>query len=897
MAMWARLRSLTSVLSKRDREQFEDDMAEELQCHVELRADELRAAGLSEAGALRRARMELGPVDAVRSDMREARGLRLVDELRQDLRYAARGLRKTPGFTAAALLTLGLCLGANLTIFAVVDAVLLRALPLPDAERLVGLYNTYPRANVLDDGSSVTNYYERRGKIAALASLALYREGSAAVGDVGSAERVAVTFVTAEFFATLGVAPARGVVDVGVSDSSLSADATVTGPVAVTYNYWQTQLRGEANVVGNTLRVDGVPRTIAGVLPATFSFLSSEAQLYLPLTSRASDRLPSRRHSNRSTRMVARLAAGATVVDAQAQIDAHNAVMEQSNPQAAMMAEAGFRSLVVPLRAHHVASVRPTLVLLQVGALVLLLIGGVNLVNLFLVRASGRLKEMAVRHALGVTRHRIISQVLVETTLLTLVGGLLGLAGGAVGIQALSVLGTERLPLGAHVVFDTRLALVALAGAVVVGLAIGAPIAWYHLRSHAQISAQFEGRGSVGGRAAERLRQGFAVAQTALAFVLLSSAGLLGLSLEHTMAVSPGFAPGGVGSGRVALPRAAYPDGPALLAFTDRLLDALAGQPGIAAAGIGTNVPFSGITTKSAVTASGAAQSGNASPRGHYAYAVTGRYFEALGIPLHAGRFIDADDSRRDTCRCVVDDDFARDYWPAGTALGQHVFLGSERQPGDAGCTVVGIVGAVKQAGLIEDDAPGAIFLPYLHNADRQVFVVARGSAPAALTAARLASVVRDIDPDLPTDDARSMQQRIDGSLVARRSPALLAAIFSTIAVLLTAVGIYGLLSYAVSQRRREIGLRMALGARPAQVRQRFLMTAIGLLASGGGLGLAGAWAAGRAMQAVLYEVPETSPLVLAGAAVLLTVVSLAACLLPTWRASRISPMEALNDA
>ena len=897
MGLLARIQSLVVVIGRRGRDRFEDEMADELRFHAEQVTAELVASGMAPEDAARQARMELGSPDTVRADCREARGLRLLDQVGQDVRHAARALRKTPGFAVAALGTLALCLGANLAIFAVVDAVLLRALPFPDPDRLVGVFNSYPRANVLDDGSSITNYYERRGGIEAFSALAIYREGSAVVGELGAAERESVTFVSREFFDTLGVAPmiGRGF-GAEVADSAPSSEVTVTGPVTVGYNYWQNQLHGDVSIIGRTLRVDGIPHTVVGVLPPAFTFLSSEARLYLPLVTRPQDRTPQQRHSGSSTRMVARLAPGVSLADAQAQVDAHNAAVEHGGPDAAMMAEAGFRSLVVPLRAHHVAGVRPMLWLLQAGALVLLLIGVVNLVNLFLVRASGRLKEMAVRHALGVSRHRVVSQVLVETTVLTLCGGVLGLGVGAGGIHLLSALGTDRLPMAAHVMFDARLALVALAGAVLVGLAIGAPIAWYHLRSHTQIAAQFEGRGSVGSRTAQRLRHGFAVAQTALALVLLSAAGVLGLSLEHTMAVRPGFTPERVSSGRVSLPRASYPTGAAMLNVTDRLLEALAREPGVTAAGIGTNVPFSGITIKSATTVPGFARPANASPRGHYAYAVTGDYFSALGIPLREGRFLDAADSRRAEKTCVVDEDFARLYWPGRSPLGQHVYLGSSPSPADMPCAVVGVVGGVKQAGLIEDDAPGAIFLPYIHNTDREVFAVVRSRGPAEPMAARLPHLVRAVDADMAMSDVRTMQVRIETHLVARRAPALLAALFSSIAVLLTAVGIYGLFSVAVSQRRREIGVRMALGAQPGHVRNDFLRMAFSLLVTGGVLGLAGVWIVGRAMQAVLYQVTALDPFVLTGAVAVLAIVSLVACGVPSWRASRISPMEALND-
>ena len=727
------------------------------------------------------------------------------------------------------------------------------------------------------------------------------------VGEAGVTEREPVLVVSAEFFNTLKIAPAAvhpngnfrepgtNLGNVGPGPNGTDLVPGIADGVVVSDGYWRDRLGADPHVIGRTIRVDGQRRTVAGVLPPQFSFLSSDARLFLPLVTRPEDRTPERRHSGSSTRMVARLAAGATLADAQAQIDAHNAGVEHGSPQAAMMADAGFRSLVVPLRAHHVASVRPLLLLLQSGALLLLLIGVANLVNLCLVRASTRLKEMAVRHALGVSRHRVVSQVLVETLLLTLVGGLLGLGAGAVGIQMLSALGTDRIPMAAHVAFDARLAIIALTGAVVVGLIVGAPIAWFHLRSHREIAARFEGRGGTGSRAAHQLRHGFVVAQIALALVLLSAAGLLALSLERTMAIDPGFRADDVAAGRVTLTRAGYPTGDAMLGFVARLREALAREPGVTAAAVATNVPLSGITIKSAAATAGTVPRPGEPPRGHYAYAVTADYFAALGIPLREGRVLDAGDDR-DVRVCVVDDDFARAHWPEGRAVGQRVFLGGEPGPDAEAFTVVGVVGAVKQAALTEMDAPGALFIPLRHNLDRQLFVVVRSQGRAELLAARLPHVVRDVDPELPMSDVRTMDARIAQHLVTRRSPALLAALFSAMALLLTAVGTYGVLSYAVAQRRREIGLRVALGAQPGQVRATFVRLALSLLVCGAALGLAAATVAGRALQSVLFGVPAVQPAVLVGATLVLGLVCVVACLLPAHRASTISPLEVLSE-
>jgi putative ABC transport system permease protein len=881
---------VSTVQTLRRRERFEDAMAEEMRFHIDQYMEDLVLSGVPPAEAARRARQEFGSLDNLKEDCREARGLRLFDELRQDLRYAARLLRKTPGFTATALATLALCLGANLTIFAVVDAVLLRPLPFPAADRLVSVYNTYPRAGVPNDGCSLPNYYERRGQIPAFSGLAVYRDATAVVGETGATEQVPVSRVSPDFFSTLGLGPVVG----RVFTEAETAEGK-NGAAILTDSYWRQRLGADPRVIGRTIRVNQISRTVVGILPPRFSFLSSQAAIYMPLASSLEERGPQRRHSG-TAHMIARLSPKATLAEAQAQIDAHNAAVEVNGPEARMMADAGFRSLVVPLRADHVAAVRPTLLLIQAGALFLLLIGGVNLVNLLLIRASGRVKELAVRQAIGASRRHVVSGALVESTLLALIGGPLGLAAGAGGIRLLALLGVDRLPLGSHVVFDARLALIALAGAIVVGIALGLPVAWLSLRNAAAPGLQAESRGTTAGRAAQRLRHAFIVAQIALAFVLLAGAGLLGLSLQKVMTVSPGFRPEHVLSGQLILPVRSYPDRQALLAVTERLTAELGRQPGAQAVGFATNVPLSGISNKSAATVQGHRPQPGEPPHGFYSYSVGGDYFSALGLALREGRFLTAADSRRAERVCVIDEDFARRYWPRGGALGQRVFESASEGNAAEAYAVVGVVGPVKQAGLVEDEAQGAIYYPFGHRADHSIYLVVRTSLLTESLAPALRKAVRRIDPELPVNDLRTMETRIADSLVARRSPVLLAVLFSGIAMLLTAVGTYGVLSYAVTQRRREIGLRMALGARPEQVRGQFLSLALRLLAAGTALGVFGAWLTGRAMQAVLFQVPPLHVATLAGAAGLLGAVSLAACLLPSDRAARVSPMVVLSE-
>ncbi|MBA3297366.1 MAG: ABC transporter permease [Acidobacteria bacterium] len=886
--MFSRLASFARALVGRRR--FEDGIADEVRFHIEQFTQDLIASGVAPADAARQARIEFGNINNVTVDCREARGLRLVDELCQNVRFAVRMLRRTPTFTAGTLATLALCLGSTLTIFAVVDSVLLRPLPFPASDDLVSVFNTYPRADVPNDGCSLTNYYERRGQLDAFVGIAAYHDGTAIVGDPSVTEREQVSRVSPDFFATLGLVPV-----LGRTFTEAETVYAASRVAILTDNYWKQRLHGDPNVIGRGIRVDGVQRTVVGVLPPQFSFLSSKARLYFPLASDPEERSPARRHSG-NARMIARLRPGVAVAEAQSQVDAHNAALERTNPDAARMAEAGFRSVVVPLHADHVASVRGILLLLQAGTGLLLLIGVVNVTNLFLIRAGSRMKELAVRQAIGAGRGHIVREVMVETLLVAMLGGVLGVSLGAWGIALLRALGADHLPLGVRLAFDARLALTGICGGTLIGAAIAVPIAWYHLRIQTASALLSESRGATAGGLVHRVRQGFVIAQIALAFVLLSGAGLLALSLREVTTVFPGFHAENILTGQMTLPGKNYPDRAALLAFVERLTDGLNQQPGVVAAGISTNIPLSGIDNKSAATVRGHVRPAGQSLRGHYSYGVGGDYFHALGHTLREGRYLTPADSRTSARNCVVDEDFARHYWPTGRAIGQQVFQGGREGADAEAFSIVGVVDAIKQSSLTEETAQGAVYYPFGHRADRDVFVVTRTSLPPEPFGDTLRDVVRTLDPELPVSDVQSMAARIAASLVPRRSPALLAGIFSAIALLLAAIGTYGVLSYAVAERRREIGLRMALGARPAQIRSQFMSVAVRLLILGSSAGLVGAWLTGRLMQAILFHVPAVHWLTLATTTAVISVVSLAACLVPALRAARISPLEAMSD-
>ena len=803
-----------------------------------------------------------------------------------DLKFALRQLRKAPAFTVAALATVAICLGANLAIFAVINSILLRPLPFPQPDRLVTIYNTYPKAGVENDGSSLTNYYERRGNIPAFESLSLYMERAETVGDPGAMQQEEIVRISPEFFTTLGVSPVLG------RNFTDEETATTKNVIILTDAFWRQRFDSDPNVLGRDTRINGIPRKIVGVLPPGFRFLSSEARVFLPIKSDMEQRKPKARHSGGGgTHMIARLKPGVTMAQAQSQIDAHNAAVEKDGPEAKAMADAGFRSLVVPLHADHVRSIRPTLLLMQAGVLFLLLIGAVNLVNLLLIRASGRAKEMAIRQSMGASRAHVVRQVMVEAVLLTFGGGLIGLVVGSWGIRLLEALGADRLPLGAHIAFDGWLALIGLAGAVVLGVVIAVPIAWFNLSTHLAHPLQSESRTGTISRATQRLRHGFIVAQIALAFVLLAGAALLGLSLKKVMAVSPGFRPDHVLTGECTVSWDLQRE---RVGIADRLLESIRQQPGIVATGTITNIPLSGDSGKTAVTPEGYVPPPGQSVHGHYSYAVHGDYFSALGIDLREGRFLTSADSHRTERVCVVDEDLARRYWPNGGALGQRIALGDEKDDAQL-FTVVGVVGAVKQAALTEAQGQGAVYLPYAYRDNASIFIVTRTSQRPEAFAETLRKLVRAAHPALAVDNIRSMDTRIADSLIARRSPALLVGIFAGVALLLAAIGTYGVLSYAVAQRTREIGIRMALGAQREQIGAQFLSLGLRLLVAGTLLGLFGTWLAGNAMQTVLFDLPPLHLAILLGTVAIMSAVSLVACLIPARRAMSVDPMVALR--
>jgi predicted permease len=476
--------------------------------------------------------------------------------------------------------------------------------------------------------------------------------------------------------------------------------------------------------------------------------------------------------------------------------------------------------------------------------------------------------------------------------LLTLGGGLLGLLLASFGIDLLRNLGTDRLPLGTTIAFDARLAAISLVTALVVGLGLAVPVIWFNLHTRLAAGLQSETRNGTTTRAVQRLRHAFIILQIALAFVLLSGSALLGLSLKRVLAAPVGFSADSLLSGRLLLPWKNYPGEAAQLAFAERLLLALQTLPGVTQAAISTGLPFSDGTNDNTVNVEGAAPSADHSLHAHYLASVSADYWRMMQIPLLRGRLLEEADSHRPARVCVVDRAFAERYWPGLDPIGRRLTANGPLDESNA-VTVVGVVGEVKQHDLAEQSGHGAVYFP--HSGHSYLFVLIRGAIPPARLAEAVRKAVLQLDPNLPIYDLRPLQTRIDDSLVARRSPAVLASIFAAVALLLSAIGTYGVLAYAVNQRRREIGVRMALGALPQQILAQFLALGARLLVVGLALGLLGSWLAGFAMERVLFGTGAMNIAVLAATAGLLLAVVFLALFLPARRAAQLNPTEAIR--
>ena len=803
----------------------------------------------------------------------------------QDLRYAVRALRKQPVFALVAILTLTLGIGANTAIFSLLYQVVLRPLPYRDPSRLVFVWNADKQAG--RTSVSIPDYLDRRSQAPAIEDATLFTARNVTLAVGAQPEQVRALVVTPSFFSTLGRGPSLG--------RAFTGDEAVPGAnrsIILTDGFWRSHTGADAAIAGRAVQVNGVPHVVVGVLPADFELPERDVSLLLPFAFTA-EQMSDGERGNEFSSMIARLRPGATVSELNAQMQAIVVRLIDRLPQrAAFMRNSGFTGIAVPISDQLVGDVRTPLLLLQAGVLLVLLIACANVANLLLMRASGRRRELAIRTTLGADHWRIARQLLVEGAVLAALGAAGGIAVAALGIRALVVMMGGQIPGAASAAIDAPVlaftAAVALVTGVVFGLVPALPVA----RNAPAAALKDDGTRTSASRGASAVRAALVISEMALAVMLLVAAGLLLKSFARVLDVHPGFSVDRVLSAQLSLPAARYSDAAAIRAFWSRLLERVEAIPGVRSAAVTGTVPFSGLDGSGTYRIVDRPLGPNEPPLHAFLHTVGGDYFRTLEIPLLAGRVFNEGDTATAQRVVVIDEFLAKRQFPGVDPIGRQLNFGSPRN-----YTIVGVVGTINGGNLAAAVPEERIYFDVAQVAQSIMGVLVKTEVEPASIAPQLRAAVRAIDTSQAISDVRTVDEWLSRSLQPRRTPATLLAVFGLIALALSAIGIYGVLAFGVNERRREFGIRQALGADRASILSMVLVQGLRTAGAGIALGLGGAIALSRYLQSLLFGVTPYDAIVFAGAAAVLFAVAVLACYLPARRATQVDPIVALRDA
>jgi predicted permease len=830
------------------------------------------------------------------SQSRPLRTVKSMYSTLQDIRHSARLLWKEKAFTFTVLITLAVCVGANSAIFSVVQTVLLSPLPFPDADQLVVINNSYPGAGVPRASNGATDYFVRRERLQSFETLAQYQGWGHTVGEAGETERTRSMRVTASFFPMLRVKPMMG-----RTFNEEEMDPGNQFVVILSHGYWQEKFGGDPGVLDKDLRVDGRPYRIVGVLPADFRLPQNEQpRFYVPIPYPLEARGMENWHSN-NYQMMGRLRPGVSVERALAENDALNAALiaDWDVPNAAqLLKDVGYETLITPAKEDLVRDVRSTLYLLWGGAIFVLLIGCVNIASLILARSHVRLRETATRLAIGAPRVRLARQLLTHSLLLALLGGTLGVLVGFAGIPLLSAVGAADLPRGAEVGMSPTVLVFTAGLAVVAGIIFGAIPSFQLLRTDLRSVLATESRGGTADRRTLSVRTSLVTAQIALAFLLLIGAGLMLVSFRRATSVQPGFQPDGVLTAYLSLTGPQYREGTARDQLIENLLSEVRAIPGVRAAGATTQLPFTESNSSSVVLPEGYRPAAGESLLSPFQTDVGGDYFAAMGIPLVEGRTFESADGVGDRRVIILDEWLARRYFGDESPIGKRMLYGAVPETADEDdySTVIGVVGTIKQNDLTAEpsDHVGAYYFPFRQSPGSVISLVVSAAGDPLSLAAPIRERLNRLDPGLPLFNIETLRTRIDDSLTGRRASMFLLLTFAGVALFLAVIGIYGVLAYAVAQRRREMGIRIALGSTAPEifmlvVRHGARVTGIGLLIGG-----VATIFVGRLIQSLLFGVEPLDPVVVASVAAILGAVAIAASVLPALHATRVDPVRSM---
>ncbi len=822
-----------------------------------------------------------------------------MQTLAQDLRYAFRTLRQSPGFALAAVLSIALGVGANTAIFSVASALLLRPLPYADPDRLVILWNRSPGLGILEDWFSTAQYFDIRSSHSAFEQLALAIGGNENLTGDGEPERVGTIRVSSNLLPMLGAHAEIGRLFTADDDVPGRSGTAVLG-----HGTWLRRYGGDPSVIGRTLTLNGRPCIVVGVLPARFDLPRdvmptlggaehAEVLLPLPLAANAAQ-IRNREDYN----IIGKLKPGVTIGQAQAEMDGITARLRAEHP-GVYPPNGGLTFDIVPLKEEVVGDVRTSLLVLTGAVGFVLLIACANVANLLLSRAMARQREMAVRSALGASRARILRQLLTESVLLALAGGGVGLALAALSLTGIHALGAGSVPRLDDVGIDGGVLLFTLALSILSGVVFGFAPALRLGRLDVHATLKDAGRGASGTSAlwgrGHNMRRALVVAELALSVMLLIGAGLLIRSFARLQDVPPGFTARGVLTLELTMSGRKYASGPIVAETYRQLLARLSRLPGVTAAGAVTSLPLSQMMAWGPITVEGRTpQAGEPFINVDERF-VSGDYFQAMEIPLVAGRLFTDLDTPATQRVVVVDEHMAGQLWPGQDPLGKRIRTGGmDARPDAPWMTVVGVVGRIKQDAL-DADSRMAVYFPHLQVPVRAMNVVVRTAGDPAGLAAAARKGIRDLDPDLPIYNVRTMDDRVAESLARRRFAMLLLTLFAALALGLASVGVYGVIAYLVNQGARELGIRLALGATPRAVLLLIVRQGMAVALAGVTIGLAAAFVLTRFMESLLFGVRATDPLTFGSIAVLLTLVALAASSIPALKAARIDPMVSLR--
>jgi len=867
---------------------IEQEMDDEMRFHLLMRTRANIERGMRPNEAEQEARRRFGNVGRIKDLARDIKGGGFMETLLQDLRYGARMLLKYPGFTLIAVFTMALGIGANTAIVSVVNTVLLRPLPFRDPHQLVVAFKWDRQHGFLENSTSAADFVEWRDQNQVFDKIAAFITTGALLTGVDEPEPISSALVSANLFDLLGAQPMLG-------RGFLPEEEKRGAPVVVlSHSLWQRRFGSDPGLIGKSLTLNGRNFTVVGVMPPGFDFPRPELgfgadrrEIWQPLHIDAFSRSASR-HANYFYG-IARLKPNITLEQAQAEMTAIANRIERQRPDT----NTGMDVNLIPAHKRVVGKVRPALLALLGAVCFVLLIACVNVTNLLMVRASSRRREIAIRMALGASRARIIRQLLTESVMLSLAGGAIGLLMAFWGVRLLASFGLNEIPRLNEARVDLWVMSFTLTLSVITGLLFGLAPAAQVSKAKFNESLKEANRGLAGG-AGQRYTSGLLViSEVALALILLVGAGLLTKSFLNLLRVNPGFNPENVMTIPVSLPQG-YREGQQQTAFFEQALRQIEAAPGVRAAGVTSSIPFGSVRGSNFSIQEQPPLPPGARPNATL-YAVSPKYFDVMGIPLLKGRGFTELDAKGATGVAIIDESIARRFFPGDDAIGKHLTI--DVPPGAGEPTpleIIGIVGNAKHFGLERETGP-QIYEAYLQHPFPGMTLVVRTSADPLSLAPAIRSELRAMDRNLLISGITTMEDRVATSTLPRRFNTLLMTVIAAVALTLAAVGLYGALSHSVSQRRQEIGIRMAMGARGRDVLKLVVGQGMKLSLIGVAVGLAGAFGLTRLMAKLLFGVLPTDPLTFALVTAMLIAVALVACYIPARRAAKVDPIVVLR--